>query len=62
MEVAVLQRAGVETLEFCEGGQGHAYREPTVRFHGKRNKGFRAPPSRTSCEATSSLHSQNLVH
>lgn len=40
--VAVLMRAGIETFESCEGGQGHAYAEPTVRFHGERAEGFRA--------------------
>ena len=33
---------GVETFESCEGGNGHAYPEPTVRFHGQRPEGFRA--------------------
>lgn len=40
--VAVLQAAGVETFESCAGGEGHAYPEPTVRFHGNRSEGFRA--------------------
>lgn len=40
--VKVLRAAGVETFESCEGGQGHAYYEPTVRFHGDRCEGFRA--------------------
>ena len=40
--VAVLVAAGVETFESCEGGQGHAYPEPTVRFHGYREEGPRA--------------------
>ena len=33
---------GVETYESCEGGPGHAFPEPTVRFHGHRDEGFRA--------------------
>ncbi len=37
-----LQAAGVETFESCEGGSGHAYLEPTVRFHGEQPEGFRA--------------------
>lgn len=40
--VLALQGAGVETFESCEGGAGHAYPEPTVRFHGGRGEGFRA--------------------
>jgi hypothetical protein len=44
IEVAVhaLLDAGIETFESCEGGEGHAYREPTIRFHGERAEGFRA--------------------
>jgi hypothetical protein len=37
-----LRDAGIETFESCEGGPGHAYLEPTVRFHGDRSEGFRA--------------------
>jgi hypothetical protein len=37
-----LREAGIETFESCEGGAGHAYPEPTVRFHGGRGEGFRA--------------------
>lgn len=40
--VEVLRREGVETFESCQGGEGHAYPEPTVRFHGDRAEGFRA--------------------
>jgi hypothetical protein len=40
--VRVLRDAGVETFESCEGGEGHAYPEPTVRFHGENPEGFRA--------------------
>jgi hypothetical protein len=40
--VETLRQAGVETFESCEGGKGHAYHEPTVRFHGHRAEGFRA--------------------
>lgn len=41
-EVAILQAAGVETFKSCQGGAGHAFREPTVRFHGDGAEGFRA--------------------
>lgn len=40
--VIVLKTRGVETFESCEGGSGHAYPEPTVRFHGDTTEGFRA--------------------
>lgn len=40
--VETLRRAGIETFESCEGGCGHAYPQPTVRFHGTRAEGFRA--------------------
>lgn len=39
--VRVLRARGVETFESCEGGDGHAYAEPTVRFHGHRDQGWR---------------------
>lgn len=40
--VKVLRDAGVETCESCEGGDGHAFPEPTIRFHGRKGEGFRA--------------------
>lgn len=40
--VEVLSAAGIETYESCQGGDGHAFTEPTVRFYGDRSEGFRA--------------------
>lgn len=40
--VEALREAGIETYESCEGGEGHTYSEPGVRFHGQRDEGFRA--------------------
>ena len=40
--VVALRQYGIETFESCEGGAGHAYPEPTVRFHGDTSEGFRA--------------------
>lgn len=40
--VHVLNDNSVETFESCQGGSGHAYPEPTVRFHGDRYEGIRA--------------------
>jgi hypothetical protein len=40
--VRTLQSNGIETFESCEGGPGHAYPEPTVRFHGSMAAGWHA--------------------
>ena len=40
--VLILRSNGVETFESCEGGNGHPYPEPTIRFHGNSGEGFRA--------------------
>ena len=40
--VETLHAGGIETFESCQGGAGHSYPEPTVRFHGDRTEGFRA--------------------
>ena len=40
--VVALRDHNVETFESCAGGPGHAYPEPTVRFHGDASEGFRA--------------------
>lgn len=40
--VNALMDFDVETFESCEGGAGHSYPEPTVRFHGNRAEGMRA--------------------
>ncbi len=40
--VLVLRRGGVETFESCEGGPGHSYPEPTVRFYGSAWAGYHA--------------------
>lgn len=40
--VVALVAAGVETFESCEGGSGHAFPEPTVRFEGQTSEGLRA--------------------
>ena len=40
--VIILNQAGIETYESCDGGTGHAYPEPTIAFHGERDEGFRA--------------------
>lgn len=40
--VKILNKNGIETFESCEGGEGHAYLEPTIRFYGDRFEGFKA--------------------
>ncbi len=40
--VKTLRSVGIETFESCQGGPGHSYAEPTVRFHGDRSEGYRA--------------------
>ena len=40
--VLVLRDHGIETIESCQGGQGHVYPEPTVRFVGGKEEGYRA--------------------
>jgi hypothetical protein len=48
-----LQACGIETFESCEGGEGHAFQEPTIRFYGTPEAGWRHTSSPT-------LHSQRL--
>ena len=40
--VDALDAAGIETFESCQGGTGHAFPEPTIRFYGNKGEGFRA--------------------
>ena len=39
--VKLLNDAQVETFESCQGGAGHSYAEPTVRWHGTPADGWR---------------------
>jgi hypothetical protein len=41
-QVLALREHGVETIESCEGGTGHAFPDPTVRFAGGNSEGYRA--------------------
>ncbi len=40
--VMILRNGGIETFESCEGGKGHAFLEPTIRFHGELGVGWKA--------------------
>ena len=47
--VKVLNEGGVETFESCEGGDGHAFAEPIVRFHGGPGAGLLAVARALEC-------------
>jgi len=40
--VDILNAHGVETFESCQGGEGHCFPEPTVRFSGQKGAGWQA--------------------
>lgn len=40
--VLILRKEGIETFESCEGGEGHAFPDPTIKFDGSAWAGFRA--------------------
>jgi hypothetical protein len=40
--VELLREGGVETFESCEGGWGHSFYRPTVKFYGTTAAGWRA--------------------
>lgn len=40
--VLILRRGGVETFESCQGGEGHAFPDPTIKFHGDQGAGYHA--------------------
>jgi hypothetical protein len=40
--VRIFVTNGIETFESCEGGAGHAFPEPTIRFFGQHSEGFKA--------------------
>lgn len=40
--VAALREANIETFESCQGGEGHPYPVPTIRFNGDVSEGWRA--------------------
>jgi hypothetical protein len=47
--VHVLRDSGIATYESCEGGLGHAFPEPTVRFSGSKAEGFKAYAVAVEC-------------
>ena len=40
--VGVLREHGIHTIESCQGGEGHFFYEPIIRFHGERDQGWKA--------------------
>lgn len=40
--VLALREHGINTIESCQGGRGHAFHEPTVIFSGGKAEGYRA--------------------
>jgi hypothetical protein len=40
--VEILRKNGIDTFESCEGGEGHSFPEPTVRFWGNEIDCIRA--------------------
>ena len=40
--VRELQAHGIETTESCQGGEGHCFPEPTIKFDGQRDQGWKA--------------------
>ena len=40
--VLVLRSARIATFESCQGGPGHAFPDPTIKFHGSAWEGYRA--------------------
>ncbi len=48
--VSVLMEAGIETTESCQGGKGHTYPEPAIKFCGDYSEGFRALAAATQAQ------------
>lgn len=40
--VELLRGVGIATVESCEGGIGHCFPEPTIRFMGDKSEAWRA--------------------
>jgi hypothetical protein len=40
--VELLQKHDIFTVESCEGGEGHSYPEPTIKFTGTPTTGWKA--------------------
>ena len=51
----ILRENGVETVESCQGGAGHAFPEPTIKFSGGKKK------ATERCSASDNLRVMNCV-
>lgn len=60
--VLVLRAAGIETFESCEGGEGHPFAEPTVRFHGSRSEGYKAFTIAADAGLSFTCYLRNIQH
>ena len=40
--VLVLREYGIDTVQSCQGGEGHSYSRPTVEFRGHSDQGYKA--------------------
>ena len=40
--VNLLRTHSVETVQSCQGGEGHSYDKPTIEFRGGKGEGLRA--------------------
>lgn len=58
--VRLLRAAGVPTYESCEGGRGHSFPEPTVRFRGNLAEGFAALATAMDAKSTIGLDVHQL--
>ena len=58
--VLALREGGVETFESCQGGDGHPFPVPTVRFYGPVAAGFRA--FAVACECGLPVAALRLVY
>lgn len=47
--VLALREAGIDTFESCQGGKGHCFPDPTIRFNGNSAEGYRAFTAAMNC-------------
>lgn len=40
--VQVLRENGIDTFESCQGGDGHCFKYPSIRFFGDKTEGYKA--------------------
>ena len=40
--VRILHEHGIDTYESCQGGEGHCFKYPVIRFNGDKTEGYKA--------------------